>query len=164
MIILTDTLKNHVSRGGFWSVVQASRLPDWAVGRASRLPDGSRMLPPLRCGDGALCAPPAKRDARPAPAKPHDGGPFAFSVPRYFEWISHRAAVKRRQRLTFSAPKGRQRRCSAPEGCQAPVSADFAPPGLATAAPRLHRLIEKWRRSSFFQNRNFFVHINGILK
>jgi hypothetical protein len=49
-------------------------------------------------------------------------------APRYFEWISHHAAAKRRQRLTFSVPKGRS--VSAPAGRQAPVSADFAPKGV----------------------------------
>jgi hypothetical protein len=48
-------------------------------------------------------------------------------VSRYFEWISHRVAAKRRQLLTFSAPEGRS------------IS---APPGLTTAAPELHCLIE----------------------
>ncbi|MDR2674188.1 MAG: hypothetical protein LBC18_04790 [Opitutaceae bacterium] len=49
-----------------------------------------------------------------------------------FEWISPRAAAKRRQRLTFSAQEGRS--VSAPEGRQAPMSADFAPPGLRCLA------------------------------
>jgi hypothetical protein len=50
---------------------------------------------------------PGKSSRRRSRAAP--GGQHFFPAPRYFEWISHRAAAKLRQRLTFSAPEGRQR-------------------------------------------------------
>jgi hypothetical protein len=40
-------------------------------------------------------------------------------VPRYFEWISHRASAKRRQRLTFSASAGPATVVVSPRGATA---------------------------------------------